>query len=172
MNCPRNSATFFSLDFRYEQAEGSQISNEGTEIVAVEGTEIVAVEGTEIVAVEGTEIGPVEGTEIGPVEGNRVGNGSFVRGHQMRRRSTAAAAVVPRSCSVGMGRIYEDGPCEFGEDAVDEAVVDEDDDVVESAPLDSPPDDFSLFSDPFFVRQRLFSTRSGRRGKRPERRQT
>ncbi|XP_057489903.1 uncharacterized protein LOC130775897 [Actinidia eriantha] len=37
---------------------------------------------------------------------------------QMRRRPTAAAAaaaVVPRSCSVGMGRIDEDGPCDFGE---------------------------------------------------------
>ncbi|KAF7141381.1 hypothetical protein RHSIM_Rhsim06G0063700 [Rhododendron simsii] len=38
--------------------------------------------------------------------------------HQMRRRSTASAAtVVPRSCSVGMGRIDEDGPCEFGEES-------------------------------------------------------
>ncbi|KAG5536367.1 hypothetical protein RHGRI_023963 [Rhododendron griersonianum] len=93
----------------------------------------------------------------------------------MRRRSTAAAAVVPRSCSVGMGRIYEDGPCEFGEDAVDEAVVDEDDDVVESAPLDSPPDDFSLFSDPFFVpsdssQRDLDGGESGRRDGRPRRR--
>ena len=35
---------------------------------------------------------------------------------QMRRPATAAAAaaVVPRSCSVGMGRIDEDGPCDFG----------------------------------------------------------
>ncbi|PSS31499.1 Arrestin domain-containing protein [Actinidia chinensis var. chinensis] len=31
------------------------------------------------------------------------------------RRPTTAAAVVPRSCSVGMGRIDEDGPCDFGE---------------------------------------------------------
>ncbi|KAL6995328.1 hypothetical protein U1Q18_005467 [Sarracenia purpurea var. burkii] len=29
-----------------------------------------------------------------------------------------AAAKVPRSCSVGMGRIDEDRPCDFGEDAV------------------------------------------------------
>ncbi|KAG5553332.1 hypothetical protein RHGRI_011262 [Rhododendron griersonianum] len=81
----------------------------------------------------------------------------------MRRRSTTAATVVPRSCSVGMGRIDEDRPCEFGEDAIDE-----DDEVVESAPSDSPPDDFSLFSDPFFLRRRLFSTRSRRQGKWPK----
>ncbi|XP_058218236.1 uncharacterized protein LOC131329172 [Rhododendron vialii] len=37
--------------------------------------------------------------------------------HQMRRRSTAAATVVPRSCSVGMGRIDEDGPCDFEEES-------------------------------------------------------
>ncbi|KAH7848552.1 hypothetical protein Vadar_004307 [Vaccinium darrowii] len=35
--------------------------------------------------------------------------------HQMRRRSTVAPApAVGRSCSVGMGRIDEDRPCEFG----------------------------------------------------------
>ncbi|XP_058201777.1 uncharacterized protein LOC131316433 [Rhododendron vialii] len=85
--------------------------------------------------------------------------------HQMRRRSTA----VPRSCSMGMGRINEDDPCEFGEDAVAKVAVDEDDAVIKSASSDSPPDDFSLFSDPFFLCRRLFSTRSGRRGKRPER---
>ncbi|KAG5549815.1 hypothetical protein RHGRI_014953 [Rhododendron griersonianum] len=78
----------------------------------------------------------------------------------MGRRSKAAATVVLRSCSVGMGRINEDGPCEFREDAV------------ELAPSDSLPYDFSLFSDPFFLRRRLFSTRSGRWGKRPERRRT
>ncbi|KAG5514880.1 hypothetical protein RHGRI_036059 [Rhododendron griersonianum] len=58
-----------------------------------------------------------------------------------------------------MGRIDKDRPCEF----------DEDDDVIESALSDSLPNDFSLFSNPFFLRRRLFSMRSGRRGKRPER---
>ncbi|KAG5517007.1 hypothetical protein RHGRI_037675 [Rhododendron griersonianum] len=70
-------------------------------------------------------MGKDEETEIGAVEGNRVGSGSYVRGHQMRRRFT----VVPRSCSMGMGRIDEDGPCEFGEDTADKAAVNEDDDV-------------------------------------------
>ncbi|PSR99923.1 3-isopropylmalate dehydratase large subunit like [Actinidia chinensis var. chinensis] len=34
---------------------------------------------------------------------------------QSQMRLPATAAVVPRSCSVGMGRIDEDGPCDFGE---------------------------------------------------------
>ncbi|GFY85962.1 hypothetical protein Acr_04g0007000 [Actinidia rufa] len=48
--------------------------------------------------------------------GSRVETDLYLQS-QMRLRPTtaAAAAVVPRSCSVGMGRIDEDGPCDFGE---------------------------------------------------------
>ncbi|KAH7849283.1 hypothetical protein Vadar_015588 [Vaccinium darrowii] len=37
--------------------------------------------------------------------------------HHRGRRSTVAPVGVGRSCSVGMGRIDEDGPCEFGQES-------------------------------------------------------
>ncbi|KAA8528447.1 hypothetical protein F0562_035802 [Nyssa sinensis] len=36
----------------------------------------------------------------------------------MKQQVKQSPAVVPRSCSVGMGRIDEDRPCDFGEDNV------------------------------------------------------
>uniref|UniRef100_A0A5B7BAM2 Uncharacterized protein n=1 Tax=Davidia involucrata TaxID=16924 RepID=A0A5B7BAM2_DAVIN len=35
---------------------------------------------------------------------------------QQMRQQQSTVVVVPRSCSVGMGRIDEDRPCDFGED--------------------------------------------------------
>ncbi|XP_059629738.1 uncharacterized protein LOC132272653 [Cornus florida] len=47
--------------------------------------------------------------------GDRVDMDKFTQ-RQMRQPAPPNITVVPRSCSVGMGRIDEDRPCDFGED--------------------------------------------------------
>ncbi|XP_059631159.1 uncharacterized protein LOC132274031 [Cornus florida] len=48
--------------------------------------------------------------------GDRVDMDNKYMQRQMRQPTKTSSTVVPRSCSVGMGRIDEDSPCDFSED--------------------------------------------------------